>query len=139
MDQLAVLAQLEKLRSMKSQKALAEINLREARIRRQIATLNEHRKHSHSVEAGLAPMRSIGADVLWQAWIDRTQSDLTTDLARLLVQKEPIMQKAKIDVARKEVAEDLSSTEASALRSELASRRLETTLQMATVNELTPK
>lgn len=107
-DDLAKLSQLEQLRSLKSQMELAKLNEEEKVLRHQISTLNGHRANSHSTETGLIPMRAIGADVLWQSWIDRTQASLTIDLAKLLARKDPVIRRAARDVGRQDVVSTLA-------------------------------
>lgn len=106
-DRMKTLLQLEQLRSLKSQKALSEVTAEESRLRRQIGTLQEHRRMSHEPDPGLMPMRAIGADILWQGWIDRTQADLNTDLARVLARKAPIAKRARKNIGRRDVVSEM--------------------------------
>ena len=132
-DGMKTLLQLEQLRSLKSQKALAEIQAEEARLRRQIGTLQQHRRNSHDTDPELMPMRAIGADILWQGWIDRTQADLNIDLARVLARKAPIVQRARKNIGRRETVSELKDhMQIADLRAE-EKARLDTTLQIAAV------
>lgn len=125
--------QLEELRSLKSQKALAKIQAEEARLRRQIGTLQEHRRMSHDADPGLMPMRAIGADILWQGWIDRTQGDLNIDLARVMVRKAPIVKKARKDIGRRDVVSEMRDQAQIEETRAQDTRRMEAMLQIATV------
>jgi len=107
-DILGNLQQLEQLRSLKSKKRLAELQKEEQELRLQLRTLSEHRRISTSIDQSLFTMRAIGADVLWQSWIDRTQAELNTELAKLLVRKEPIARTAQRDSSRSEVVEAIA-------------------------------
>lgn len=130
-DRMKTLLQLEQLRSLKSQKALAGIQAEETRLRGQIGTLQQHRRMSHDTDPGLMPMRGIGADILWQGWIDRTQADLNMDLARVMARKAPIVRRARKDIGRREVVAELTEQmQAEKLRAQ-ESGRMERTLQVA--------
>lgn len=98
-DQLAA---LEKLRSMNSQKELVRIQAKEAQLRQQLSAIQAYRHDLHGTDPSLTPMRSIGADVLWHKWLDQTQSTLNMSLARLLMQKQSIVQRARKDIGRSE-------------------------------------
>lgn len=132
-NDLTKLSQLEELRSLKSQQELARLNAEEQTLRRQISTLNGHRSNSYSTETGLIPMRAIGADVLWQSWIDRTQMQLTLDLAKLLARKEPVKRRAARDVSRQDVVSSLARQEQMENRLERDSKNLDTMLTTAVV------
>lgn len=132
-ETMKTLLQLEQLRSLKSQKALAEIQAEEARLRRQIGTLQQHRRNSHEADPELMPMRAIGADILWQGWIDRTQADLNIDLARVLARKAPILQRARKNIGRRETVSELKDHMQRADQRAEEKARLDTTLQIAAV------
>lgn len=132
-EKMKTLLQLEQLRSLKSQKALAEITAEEARLRRQIGTLQEHRRMSHEADPGLMPMRAIGADILWQGWIDRTQSDLNMDLARVLARKAPIAKRAKKNIGRRDVVSEMKDEMQTRDQREAETKRMEAMLQIAAV------
>lgn len=130
-NDLSKLSQLEELRSLKSQQELARLNKEEQTLRHQIATLNGHRTNSYSTETGLIPMRAIGADVLWQSWIDRTQMQLNLDLAKLLARKEPVQRRAARDVGRQDVVSTLARNEQSDLNHARQAKSLENMLTVA--------
>lgn len=132
-DRMKTLLELEQLRSLKSQKALADITAEENRLRRQIGTLQQHRRMSHEADPDLMPMRAIGADILWQGWIDRTQADLNIDLARVLARKAPVAQRARKNIGRRDVVSEMKDRlQAEERRAEDAGR-LDTMLQIASV------
>lgn len=132
-DRMKTLLQLEQLRSLKSQKALAEITAEEAKLRRQINTLQQHRQMSHDTDPELMPMRAIGADILWQGWIDRTQAELNFDLARVLARKAPIAKQARKNIGRRDVVSELKDRMEDADARAEASARMESMLQIASV------
>lgn len=103
------LMEIEQLRSMTSMKELQMIQREAAELRQQISALNEHRKQSHMVDEGLLQMRAIRGDLLWQTWLDRTQADLTAELAKTLSKRERILVRAKKDIGRREAAQDLAT------------------------------
>ncbi len=127
------LAKLEKLRSLKSQIALQKIISEEVTLRTQIETLKEHRRESYSLDVSLNTMRSIGSDVLWQAWIDRTQADVNMELARTLARKEPVMRQAKRDIGKKEVAQAVERAQELEEKSAIETRSLNQLLNQAVI------
>lgn len=130
---LEILLQLEELRSLKSRKALAKIQAEESTLRRQIGTLQEHRRLSHDPDPELIPMRAIGADILWQGWIDRTQAELNMDLARVMARKVPIAKKARKDIGRRDVVSELKDHSQIEERQAQEARRMDAALQIAAV------
>ena len=132
-DELEMLLKLEKLRSLKSQQALAKIQAQEDQLRDQIQTLNEHRRDSREVSAELVPMRAIGADILWQSWIDRTQKELSSDLARVMARKLPVLQRARKNIGRREVVAEMKEQTAARQDREEEQKRLATALEVSAI------
>jgi hypothetical protein len=126
------LKQLQKLKMLRSQKDLHTLQAEENRIRKDLATLNSHRFQSRAADPNLIPMRSIGADVLWQGWIDRTQADLTTDLAKLLVRKEPIARRVATDTGRYDVVAEKYKEETKKMQHEQEVKEIESMIRVAT-------
>ena len=133
MTDLRKLAALEQLRSLKSQRDLAALRAEESALRTQIAKLQEHRRGANAAEPALVPMRRIGADVLWHTWINRTQAELNTELAKVLARKDPVARKARREIGRSETVAELRDAEAGALRRARQSAALQTLLDLGSV------
>ncbi len=119
---LADLKQLERLRSLKSTTALQKEQARANELRAEIEKIRQHRKNGHAADLGLMPMRAIRGDVLWQAWLDRTQSELNLELAKSLAQIEFLSQRARKDIGRREAAAELN-TQITAAQSEKKAKK----------------
>jgi hypothetical protein len=103
------LKQLEMLRSLKSTTALQKEQARANELRGEIEKIQAHRKNGHAADMGLMAMRTIRGDVLWQSWLDRTQSELNLELARSMAQIEFLSQRARKDIGRREAAAEIST------------------------------
>lgn len=91
MKKLQQLAQLESVLEMRYQKQLQSfehLKLRESRLRAEIAKLNDYSLNSSAEPLSYLEMRSIGADVAWQAWLGRKKTALNIELAQILSIKE---------------------------------------------------
>lgn len=101
------LSELEHLRSLASQRELARIQSREASLRQQLNAIRAYRTEAGSADPTLRSMRAIGADVLWNRWLDQTQTVLNTSLARTLVEKEKVLHKVRRAVSRSDTVDAL--------------------------------
>ena len=119
------LSQIEDLRSLAAQKELAALQGKEAELRGQLEALKAYRSDLHAPDPGLRQMRAIGADILWNRWLDQAQHKLNMSLARVLAQKEGVLRKVRHAVGRAETVNALRTrTEAEQARS-LKKKRLE--------------
>lgn len=138
-DQLARLMQLQRLKLIRAQQSLAVIKAEEDALRKDLKTLNAHRRQSHATDPSLLAMRSIGADILWQGWIDRTQADLTVDLAKVLVRKEPITRRVARETGRDEVVTELHARTRRSEEQKKTDARLARLVDLAAVFKATQK
>lgn len=132
----AQLSQLEDLRSLASQKKFAKLQAKEADIRKQLKALYAYRTELHSPDPELRPMRAIGADILWNRWLDQTQASLNMSLARVLAQKEAILQKVRRDVGRAETVRALHVADGAARQKEEKKQRLEKLMAQSVLQNL---
>lgn len=80
----------------------------EARIRADLAALDAGRRDARALsEADLAAPRSVGADMLWQAWAGRARAQMQMRLARVLARKGEAMRGLQAAHGRCEAAESL--------------------------------
>lgn len=80
----------------------------EARIRADLAALDADRRDAGALPAAaLAVPRSVGADMLWQAWMGRARKDLQMRLARVLARKGAALRGLQIAHGRCEAARGL--------------------------------
>jgi hypothetical protein len=87
---------------------MRDIAAQEARIRRDLATLAQHRAEAmaHVQSEGFA-LRRAGADVLWQGWLDGTERALQVELAQVLARKEEMRRQLQRAHGRSAAAADL--------------------------------
>lgn len=87
-DQIEELAQLTDALYEAELNKMRLINAREARLRRDLAELENLRRRNQDLPTTqLNSVRQLGGDVLWQGWLARTREDLNTQLALVLAQK----------------------------------------------------
>ena len=124
-EMLLRLESIQELKTLKSQRDIRDISKQEAVLRQQIATLDNHRHACHALEADGQVMRSIGADILWLAWIDRRKSELMIDLAKLLARKETAKVKGRKDAGRQESIQETVRKERESVEKQRSARALE--------------
>ncbi|MEM5520645.1 hypothetical protein [Sulfitobacter sp. AS59] len=92
----------------KNQKEFRKLTLQETRLRAEIAKLDS--RHQESCEIGNArfEMRSIGADVAWNAWVGRKKAQLNLELAQVLSVKDRHLKQVREAFGKLSVTRDLS-------------------------------
>ena len=73
------LREIERIFELKYEKQQEEFQktlLREAQLRTEISDLDRHYRESCEVNNAEFKMRSVGADVAWQAWVSRKKTHL---------------------------------------------------------------
>lgn len=101
---------LTEIKFQKSQQGLSALLARESELRSELNRLRNLARESHLLPPEQAPMRSIGADVIWLRWISQTSRELNLQLAQVLVQKEGLMSQHKRAFGKKAVADQLVSS-----------------------------
>ena len=87
---------------------LHKLAAEEAALRRALAELEEKRKANAALPApALGGMRRIGADTMWQGWVDRKRRELQSELARVLARKNRLMRGVRLAFGRNTAAETL--------------------------------
>ena len=73
---------------MSEEARMRAIAAEEVEIRNKLARLEEHAAAvAAPADDTTLELRSVGADLLWQGWVNRARRDLQTDLARVLARK----------------------------------------------------
>ncbi|MEP3638573.1 MAG: hypothetical protein ABJN14_15085 [Paracoccaceae bacterium] len=127
MNKLSDLATLMELKYQASQVELRSICVREAKIREQIARLDQ--QSISTLSAGASTMKSVGADMLWNAWAGRAKSDLNTELARVLARKEFFLRAARRNFGKVLASQSLSKEERNAVQISKKARDLDGILE----------
>ncbi|MCA0870518.1 hypothetical protein LCL97_06765 [Seohaeicola saemankumensis] len=83
----------------------------EAALRLRLAQLDEHARAARETGSTVGSMRAIGADILWQAWEERTRRALNMELARVMARKLAAMDRVRTAFGRKTAVANLSRDE----------------------------
>lgn len=84
---LAALREIARLLHQRELARLAPILRDEARIRSDLARLDDVAQAARDSLHGPSPVTLTGADALWGAWVERQRTDLQSALARVLARK----------------------------------------------------
>ena len=133
MKKISDLATLMELKYQTSQVELRVICAQEAKIREQILRLDQQSKSSTCDEARM--MKSLGADLLWNAWASRTKADLNTKLAQVLAKKELFLHAARRDFGKMLVSQKLSVQEDKARQKSKMSKKLDRILESLSLED----
>lgn len=102
------------LKFQRKQSIIVGLNSHEARLRAQINQITEHDKSTE--QSSDQQMKSIGADVIWKAWVGRTKEKLNRELAQVLAQKETVLRDMRRDFGRVLVCRELIDLETKKIR-----------------------
>lgn len=94
------------LKFQKRQSVLARVIEREGELRSDLLKLD---RQSRDVDkTGVSEMHSIGADVIWRAWVGRTKHALNLELAQLLAQKEILLREVRKDFGKVQICQEIA-------------------------------
>ncbi len=88
MANLSDLHQLTRVHYERAQQSLKALTQQETLIRAELQRLSEQERAANATAPDNAPMRAIGADVIWLGWVGRSKAQLNMALAQILAQKE---------------------------------------------------
>lgn len=104
---------------------MRDISREEADLRAEIQRLNHEVRRAEDLAPDAAHAhRSIGADVMWKAWVGRSRETLNMRLAAVVARKLQAAEALKHSLGRKSVAQDLSKRADRARYGTRASRAL---------------
>ncbi len=109
MKKFRELADLMEIKYQVSQEELRKVTAQEAKIRDQIQRVDSYSNTDNGLKS--VQMNSIGVDLAWRAWANRSKSTLNTELAQVLAKKELLLQSARRDFGKVLVSNSLSDTE----------------------------
>lgn len=87
--------------------AIQGILKEESAIRQSLAQLDAQSQSSSSINAQDCAMQTIGADILWQAWVSKTRRQLNIELAQILARKIEAMTQIRKAFGRKKAVNSL--------------------------------
>ncbi len=123
------LPQIQKLTEIKYQREqhlFKSIVAEETALRGELARLNEQEQAARQGDDETRPMRSIGADVIWLAWVGRAKTQLNLQLAQVLARKEHHLAAVRRAYGRVLVAGELCENEKKGRQTERAKRQMST-------------
>ena len=83
------LLRLFRAQYQQSQQNLQVVTIKENQIRAELKTLQNHVIAARQPELNDGSvMRSMGADIAWETWLEKSQTNLNLDLAKVLAKKE---------------------------------------------------
>lgn len=85
-ENMASLQQITDAQFQVSQAKMQTITTEEQRIRKTLLDLELQRQTSGS-DGDMVAIRALGADIMWQVWVDRKRAALHIKLAQILVRK----------------------------------------------------
>jgi chaperonin cofactor prefoldin len=125
------LHQLSELKYHHSQQQLSKILKRETALRAKLTRLGGYVSEINSLPAEQAPMRAIGADLVWLRWITKTQASLNIELAQVLAEKEWHIDRHKLAFGKVQVSESLARTDKEKRARSIRDKALATIMEQA--------
>ncbi|ABG29886.1 hypothetical protein CEP88_11130 [Roseobacter denitrificans] len=121
-QQLQTIQQVFELKFKKKQGAFLAVLQQEQQLRAQLKKLDTQLRNSQMDQH--QNMQAIGADVIWQSWVERSKKSLNLELAQVLAQKETLLVNVKKDYGRLLVSRELYSTLKNTERTQTQARLL---------------
>ncbi|MEP1933828.1 MAG: hypothetical protein ABJI96_12475 [Paracoccaceae bacterium] len=114
MKQIEELVNITETLYLKEQAAVQEILSKEATLRAKLAEIDFQVQQARDNSADMAPMQTIGGDVIWMAWVGRAKAQLNMQLAQVLARKSLVMGKVRQAFGKRLVAGQLAEAETKA-------------------------
>ena len=102
--QLAGLAQVTDALYLREFEKIKSILEEEARLLENLSRLDDQVRGNRDPDV---TVRSLGADLLWQGWEERTRRQLNMELAQVRARKLVMMEKVRTAFGRKQMIEDM--------------------------------
>jgi len=104
-NKLKSLVGIMEVRFLQRQTTFAKIVAEENRLRAELAKIDQLASDAQSKDD--AYLKAIGADVIWNAWVGKTKSQLNRELALVLAQKNKILGSVRREFGKLLSAEQL--------------------------------
>lgn len=103
------IAKIVEVKYLKDQRSLTGILQEEQKLR---GLIEKIRSQSESVSSQeISTLASIGGDVLWNAWVERSLTQLNTELAHVLARKEMHLSQVRRSFNQLHVTQKIVDTE----------------------------
>ncbi|WP_338549677.1 hypothetical protein [Roseovarius phycicola] len=95
----------------------------EARVQQALRDMDDvHKRNAAALRCETSGQKSLGGDVLWQAWMSRARIAKQMEIAQMRVQKEHLMQKLRMSFGRKEAVRALQEYQSQSIRKQINKR-----------------
>lgn len=108
MNRTKAISQITEARFQAELAKLRALSAAEAAIRTDIARLNAQRLAAQAQFDGEVSLRALGADSLWQSWLNRNLTALNMRLANTMAQKLESLDACRAAFGRNQAAEELN-------------------------------
>lgn len=105
---IKALQKITALQLQARQAAVRRLRDEEQRLREAEALLQQNRRADQLRDTADFARREIGADLLWQAWLDGRQREIQMDLLRVLTRIEPAQAALKTAFGRDQAVEHMA-------------------------------
>lgn len=127
--QLHSIQQVFELQFRKKQGAFLAVVQQETKLRLQLEKLQSQLRSSQNEKH--EDMQAIGADLIWQSWVEGSKKSLNLELAQVLAQKETLLANVKKDYGKLLVSKELHRKAASDESNQSRAELLKNTLEIA--------
>lgn len=107
-DKLAQMSQVTEAVYLAEFRKVQSLLQEEARLRGALAQLKEQAATERKALATDMPMQTIGADLLWQAWLVRSRKQLNIELSQVLAKKSIVMDRIRLAFGRRNAVQSMS-------------------------------
>ncbi|WP_424985479.1 hypothetical protein [Microbulbifer sp. S227A] len=128
-DKLAQMSQVTEAMYLAEYRKVQTLLQEESRIRGALAQLDAQAEAERSALAADMPMQTIGADLLWQAWLVRSRKQLNIELSQVLARKSVVMDRIRQAFGRRNAVQDMHARAVADHAAERRKAQLERLLQ----------
>lgn len=107
-DKLAQMSQVTEAVYLAEFRKIQPLLQEESRLRGALARLKEQAETERKALATDMPMQTIGADLLWQAWLVRSRKQLNIELSQVLARKSIVMDRIRHAFGRRNAVQTMS-------------------------------
>ena len=128
-DKLGQMTQVTEAVYLAEYRKVQSLLQEEARLRGALTRLNEQADSERKTLATDMPMQTIGADLLWQAWLVRSRKQLNIELSQVLAKKTIVMERIRRAFGRRNAVQSMSDRFCADRETALRKKQLERLLQ----------
>lgn len=107
-DKIEQMAQVTEALYLSEFRKIQSLLQEESRLRSSLARLQEQADGERQRLADDMPMQSIGADLLWQAWLVRSRKQLNIELSQVLAKKATALHQVRRAFGRRSAVQSMN-------------------------------